>query len=350
MKLDYGTGGHKGLSYSRLGTLGNCPRKFQIENSFGLKDRQDSVTFSFGHAVAAGIQSYFEHQSLDLAIMECAKFYTMPWFEVGTAGEVRGKKNVWYAVYAVQCFVKQIESAITGDLAVLQGWEIAHLTTDTPDELKPAVEIQFRILLEDDFVYEGHIDLVIRNKITGQYAILELKTTTFSSPNEATYGKSSQALSYSVVLDAAVGASNTAYKVFYLVWSSSAQRFFIFEFTKQAKHRLDWLNNIIRDCERISYYQAAADEGIPYPNNQGANCYAFFRQCEYYTTCDMEDSTLKMALGSGSEADTESFDYTDRTDFVFTLEQIVNTQIEKIEHHTGHALDTGDDNATIIEL
>jgi len=126
MQLDYGTAGYQGLSYSRLGTFHQCGRKYQIENSFGLKQRNDSVTFSYGHAVAAGVQAWFETGNMQTAVIECAKFYTMPWDDLGSTSEMRAKKNVWYAIKAVEEFVTQMDHGLIGGLANLKDWELAY--------------------------------------------------------------------------------------------------------------------------------------------------------------------------------------------------------------------------------
>ena len=352
MQLDYGTAGHKGLSYSRLQTLHTCARKYQIENSFGLKKRSDSVTFSYGHAVAAGVQSWFTDQNLRNAVIETAKFYTMPYEDYGTASEMRAKKSLWYAIEAVQLFDKQMKSAIAGDLAVLQDWEIAYFAADRDDpdsELKAAIELQFRILLDDDFVYEGHIDLVLRHKTTGEYAILELKTTSFNDPHESIYGNSSQALSYSIVLDQVVGHSKASYMVMYLIWSSSRQNWIVFKFPKVAKQRLNWINNLQRDCQLLQFYEEGAEQGVPYPEN-GNSCYAFFRPCEYYQVCDLEDNNI-MSMYKSPTGDNKSFEYEDRVDFEFKLDDIINSQVAKIESSTGLEIETnGESNASIIDI
>lgn len=346
-QLDYGTSGYHGLSYSRRATLHSCPRKFQIENALGVKERVDSVTFSFGHAVAAGVQDYFQHHSLQSAVIACCKHYTAAWSDFGSASEQRGKKSVWYAINAVCVFVKSLESLLAGGITSLQNWELAYLANN-----KAAIELQFRILLDNQFVYEGHIDLVLVNKLTGEYAILELKTTTFRDPHDAQYGKSDQALSYSIVLDRAVGHTQASYRVFYLIYSSSAQTWYLKEFVKHAKMRLDWINNLVRDTDIISYYQASSEsDGIPYPTN-GASCYNFFRECEYYYTCEMEDESILMMYKSNRE--TASFDYTDRADFVFTLDEIINAQIARIEEGSGidltPATTLGGTNGQVIEI
>lgn len=344
--LDYGTSGYHGLSYSRRSTLHSCARKFQIENALGLKERVDSVTFSYGHAVAAGVQDYFLHGDLQSAVFACVRHYTVAWDDIGTASEHKGKKSIWYAIHAVAEFVRQYRSALANGLATLRDYELAKAGD------KAAIELQFRILLDNDFVYEGHIDLVVVHKRTGNYAILELKTTTFREPHDAQYAKSDQALSYSIVLDAVVGHQQASYKVFYLIYSSSAQQWILKEFNKEARLRLNWINNLIRDCEWISYLQTSAEQdGIPYPAN-GGSCYNFFRECEYFRTCEMEDSSLELLYGK-IQGNAQSFDYTDKADFIFTIDEVISMQISRIESDTGALIDyTTEDNndGTIIEV
>lgn len=352
--LNYTSGGYQGLSYSRLCTLHLCPRKFQIENAFGLKEQTDTVTFAFGHAVGAGIQEWFTTQSYARAVVAAVKAYTMPWDVTGTLSEQRAKKNVWYAIAAITSFTKQITSLLSdgvaeNNLSCLQEWELAFVTHPETGELVSSVELMFRINLPAGFTYEGHIDLAIRNKRTGEYAVLELKTSGFTAPGRALYGKSGQALAYSLVLDRLAGSARTSYRIFYLIWSSPSQRFFLFEFTKTPKQRLNWMNDVLRDTDLLTYYQQCADNGIPYPLN-GASCYQFMKECEYYTTCEMEDSSLKLIYQGR-----QSFDYQEKEGhpllFTFNYEDILQQQIEKAADHTGlPLLTTGNTNDQLIEL
>lgn len=348
MALDYGTRGVHGLSYSRRGTLHECPRKFQIQNCFGLRTEKDSVTFSFGHAVGAGIQKYFVTGNLQAAVIEATLHYSMGWGVDGTTSEQRAKKNIWYAIHAIHCFHLQLQS--DPRFANLRNWEVATIGG------KPAQELQFRLLLGNDFVYEGHIDLVLRHKVTGQYCVLELKTTSLQAPGRAQYGKSDQALSYTIALDHILKDAPTSYAVIYLIWSSSTQSFTIFEFQKSPKQRLNWINDLLREVELLSYYESCAARGIPYPIN-GASCFSFFHECEYFTTCELEDESLKLIYSTTQN--TESFNYQDNCDFIFTVEEALETQLAKVSEQLTDPLTlidtttetrTGDSNGEIINI
>ena len=342
-QLDYGTAGHKGLSYSRRGTLHSCARKFQLENVFGFATKSDSNTFSYGHAVAAGVQEYFLSGDRKLAMAQCTKHWSMPWADLGTGKEMKSKRSIWYALNAVDNYITACKHLIYGDLAELQQYEIAYCNpSGEPDGEIPCIELQFRILLENDFVYEGHIDLILRHKVTGELVILELKTTGLNDPHDAMYENSDQALSYSIVLDKIVDGTGSAnYKVFYLIYSSPKQEWLVKVFTKSAKRRFDWINNLIRDCELIEYYQSTAvsEEAIPYPTN-GASCYEFFSPCKYFGSCDMDDDSLHLfykrdAAGAGAK----SFDYVDNTNYVFTLAEIIERQVELANERVGLSIE-----------
>lgn len=329
-QLDYGTHGYKGLSYSRLETFHLCKRKFEIENALGLASRKDTVTFSYGHSVAAGVQEYLRTGSKQLAVVAAARDYTMPWSDTGTIKEQRAKKSVWYAIKATTRFIQLYESQLPNIMDDLKEYELATVMVDGKEI--PAIELQFRVLLENDFVYEGHVDVVMRHKVSKEYAVVEIKTSAFTEVPDCLYANSNQALGYSIILDKLVHEhAQSSYKVFYLVYCSPQQDWEVRSYPKQVKRRFDWINNLIRDCEIIEYYQqAAAEGGIPYPTD-GSSCYQFFQPCRYFGSCTMENESLSEFYKN----DEAQFAKEDNVHFVFTLEEIINTQVALAESRSG---------------
>lgn len=341
MKLNYSTFGYQGLSYSRKKDFTTCPRMFQINHALGLARRRETVTFSFGHAVAAGVQEWFNSQNEDLCYLQCVRHYNMDWDDLGTPKEQKDKKSLWTALYAVEHFLRLLKSSIAGDMAEFRDYEVLEVMSNG----KPlrSVELEFRIQLEHGFVYEGHVDLILRHKNTGEIIVLELKTTNLKDPHPAIYQNSDQALGYSIVVDKIadlLGDSHVAsYRVIYLVWSSSAQDWVIFKFPKSAKQRINWLNNLVRDVDLIYSYQLAAEQGVPYPT-RGDSCLQFFRPCDYLNLCGYEDETLIQLLRPATKAD-EQFEEKDQAHFIFTLDEVVNMQIalseSRLNINLGHA-------------
>lgn len=328
-KLDYGTSGYHGLSHSRLEAAKRCWRFFQLEHVLGFVEHRDTVTFSYGHAVAAGVQSYIEHGCEKLAACAVVANYDMPWKDEGTTKERKDKKSVWYALRATQNFIQKFHSQLPTAIDELTEYEVATITLPTGEQA-PAVELQFRILLENGFVYEGHIDLIMQHKVTGEYIIVELKTTKFRDPHNALYQNSNQALGYSIILDkiAQHMLKQANYKVFYLIYSSSMQDWFLKVFPKPVNKRFDWINNLIRETEIIQYYQDAAEQGIPYPTN-GHGCYDFFTPCKYLGSCEMDDENLSL-LYKPLEGD-EAFAKSDNVVFEFTIQEIIDSQVALAE-------------------
>lgn len=338
-QLQYGEVGAFGLSYSRLETMHSCPRKHELANVLGLSPRVDSVTFSYGHAVAAGIQSYLQHFNIKLAVAECCKFYTFDWLDAGSTSEQRGKKSIAYAVQAVHNFVLALESTLPNELEQLREYELAYLGD------RPAVELQFQIVA-GEYTYEGHVDLILQHKVSKQYRILELKTTSFTSPHPAQYANSNQALSYSIVLDAIVGHGVANYEVTYLVYSSSKQEWLTFNFPKSATMRLDWLNNLQRDIAVLDMYREHAEQGIPYPTN-GSSCYNFFRPCEFFSFCQMDNSSLERIFGN-KEAQFRQAEAKE-IHFTFTFAEVMQAQIARADS-SNLALTQGGYDGTVIDI
>ena len=320
--LDYGLRDGYGLSYSRLGTLHACPRKFQIENIFAKAVRTDSTTFSFGHAVGAGVQELIEHGDLNKALMAVMANWAVGMFEE----EVRAKKSLFYAVRATEKFHELIKDPATN---ILKDYEIARF--DIWDEEleeyvnKPAVELTFNIICGDGYEFEGHVDLILKEKASNKYMILELKTTSFTTLNSAMYKNSSQAVGYGTVLDsiAAQVGGTSSYSVLYLIYKSGKMEFEPMVFPKSSIERAKWINSLILDIEVLKMYR----EYNSFPA-RGESCYNFFRPCEYFETCGMSDEVLD---NSGSEEEGEVFSKLTKHDFTYDLQELIDNQTSRLE-------------------
>ena len=266
----------KDLSYSSLGELHSCPRKFVL-NKLRSPFREDarSVTFAFGHSVGQGIQSYLTYER-NSELSEEQKWnhvvfdMMLAWdFNDLYAEEERSGKSFWNAVIAVQRF-KHIRNS-----PVLADYDLLWL------EERPGIEFSFRITTPDGYKYRGFVDVVLVHKITGELLVLELKTTSSSRIEPATYKNSGQALGYSVVLDN-IAPGKSSYKVLYLVLSSKELEYTPMEFTKTYLQRAEWIHSFLLDVEIIKMYHSQNF----WPQN-GASCFNFFRECEHFQTCGM---------------------------------------------------------------
>jgi hypothetical protein len=293
------------LSYSTRLTLHGCPRRFILDKVTAKPEEQDdNPDFLFGHSVAAGVQSFIAFGDKDRALLDAF----LAWNGSLETEKEKSKKSIWFALAAVIQFC-------TISHGILNGWEVAMINE------KPAVELSFAINLENGWRYLGHIVLVLVNSSTGQMMVLELKTTSFNSVNEATYKNSDQAIGYSIVLDSLarrLGLDSRNYTVLYLVYMTGNQTFEPLPFIKTGAARAVWLHDLLVDCSIGDTYR----QQNHFPM-RGESCFSFFRQCEYFGTCDLKPLTDR-AIGL------EPADVTDLiegVDYYFTLSEIIESEL-----------------------
>jgi len=294
------------LSYSGRGTLHSCPRKYQLSRIASERvERENNVTLAFGTVVGIGIQCQLECKSWEDTVLTMFNSWTLPDL---LAVEEKSKKGFFEAVFAVMQFSNIRNSALADyDLAIYNG--------------KPATEFSFRIAVFGDYKYRGYIDAVLQHKVTGKLVVLEIKTTGYDVVAEATYGNSSQAVGYSVVLDT-VAPGFSDYEVWYLIYKTKSQEFELLPFKKQHSQRASWLQELVMDCERIDAYEAA---GL-YPMH-GEACRSYNRDCSFYGICTLSIDRL----ASIYDPDNPAHQDRDEGKYMveFNLLQLIDTQLDK---------------------
>jgi hypothetical protein len=290
------------LSYSSLLTLHSCPRKFQLDKlqaEFIPEDAESSVTFAFGHIVGHGIQLCFEGSTLE----QTTWILFQEWKPDLYAENTKQVKSFYHALFAVQKFYAMYS------LGYLNEYELVQYNG------KPACELSFRISTPDGFKYRGFVDVVLRNKNTGEIIVLELKTTSSTSLNPATYKNSAQAIGYSVVLDV-LFPELSSYQVLYLVYTTKNYEYNPLPFEKSYLQRALWIRELLLDIELIKMYEGA---GV-YPMH-GESCYNFYRECKYYGLCTL--STDSLTDPPPEEAKVEEFQ------IELTLQDLIESQLSK---------------------
>lgn len=277
------------LSYSGLQDLHSCPRKFQLNKLQAERGEQDlstSVTFAFGHAVGEGIQQYLIGRDLfdeELAFQTALWKMFLAWDCDLLAENDKQKKSFFRAVAAMLQFRGLCEDGLIGE-----DWEVAQF------EGRPAAELSFKIDLGDGFYFRGYVDLVLRNKITGEFLILELKTSSANYVNHHSYKNSAQAIGYSVVLDA-IAPGTSSYSVQYLVLMTKLERYETFDFPKTFRQRVQWLQDLMWEkkslVDLVGFY---GNDGI-WPVH-GESCTAFGRVCDYMDMCQLDTDRLASPL------------------------------------------------------
>lgn len=310
----------KYLSYSSLKTLHACPRKYELDKKTDkiddLEVTEQNITFAFGHTVGIGVQSLFEGKSMEQVVFDMFNMWRL---DIFAENEKKGK-SLWFAIQAIKYLDMQME--------FFSEYELVYYTGKDGTS-KPAIELGSIIACPDGFFFRGYIDVVLRHRLTGEITVIEVKTTGAREAKEAEYRNSAQALGYSVVLDSIV-PGHSSYQVIYLVFSSTSQQWEILPFEKTLVQRARWIQDILLDIERIKMYH-----DIGYFPMYGESCFDYFRECEYYGTCHLDNKYVTRRLTQKVVDDLERKRTT--FDIQLTIQDLIQTQLTR---HTADVADT----------
>lgn len=300
------------LSFSTLDLLHVCERKYQLEKLLVGAGREESEHLSFGTAYGAGIGKYLETQDMDEAIWALFLAYT-PLLETD-------KKSLLRCIQALLASQSKLDT-------LLNEWELVYF------DGKPAVELSFRIDIDEEFYYVGYIDAVLRNRYTGIHCVFECKTTGLLLQDlSPAYKHSGQALGYSVVLDKICGEDVSSYSVFYWVCQLGKEfsdiKIQTFVFKKTLLDRLNWFIVLGLD---VRHMQTMAGLQV-YPRRY-TGCLRFNKPCRHFGTCHMH------SLDTPKKEEPDLLEY----QFVYTLEDLVEEHMRRINGLPPEALEVQDE-------
>jgi hypothetical protein len=287
------------LRHSNLDTLYVCKRKFQLEELLdGGNKREDTVDTVFGTAYGVGIATYFVTQDSDRALFEAWRAYS-PEIE-------NDKKNIPRMLAALMASFFIVDT-------LLMEYEVAYFNG------MPAVELSFRLNTSKPYYFVGHVDLVLRNKLTGVYFILDAKTTG-SQLLDLTplYKHSGQALGYSIALDKIVGKEVTSYGVIYFVAQLGKEfkaKIHIINFEKTLMDRLNWFISLGMQIEQLERM-----EQLGFYPMEFQGCLRFNRPCPHFGTCHLHSFDIP----AKRKEDLEEYQ------FVYNLDELITDHLSRI--------------------
>ena len=301
------------LSYNSQLTLHGCPRKFQLyrllKKQLAESIDKGSIHLDFGSLVGYGVQEWLIHHDMKKCIFKMLTQYQR---DLEEDTEKKQGKTFFHAMIAVEKFPTHFLEEF-GDYKLLI------------NDASSAIELGFLIDCGNGFYYRGFMDAILYSESSKRFAVLENKTTA-SHANEAMWANSNQGLSYSVVLDKIAAAygfpSVDSYDVIYNVFKTTSREWEAFRVKKNYTEKAEWIQEILLDISILQLYNDANS----WPKH-GEHCYNFFRQCEYYGICGMSDSYLIGDVDSVEEMRELEESY----DFVFSLSELIDTQLEKLE-------------------
>lgn len=303
-------------SYSMQGVLHACPRKYQIKKlqaATGTSERIQSVTFSFGHSVGAGVAEYDATLDLDAAIWAAFLAWDIDLLEIetkGTYADGTGKptgKSFAMAIWALQKYQVFVDEE-----------------TNLRDYETVKIEANIAIDFEDGHWYSGHIDELLQHRETGSFLVKENKTTGLRTVDPSLYANSDQALSYAVVIDMLGG---NEFEVLYTIYSSAAQEWIQHRFVKSSVKKASWLQDQLLMHQQLDSYIE-----LDFFPMRGASCFDYMRKCEYFGRCDMDQSGV-FGVKFADLAKVTSVDQLstiEQVDYFTTLSAIVARQQAKL--------------------
>lgn len=306
-------------SYSTLGNLHACPRKFQLGkleqaaayelNIDGINQLETNIDFAYGKTIETGVQGVFLNKTPQEIFFDMFLAWEMPLNQMHPRGDPKTFTDACIMIDRFK-WIRQEKFA---------GWELAYFND------KPAVELSFLIDLGNGYHYAGHADIILFHPFEQRYRVLEIKTTGRKWLHEAMYKNSDQAVGYSVVLDSVARdiEMTATFEVFYLILLSSLSKFEVYEFTKSRSNRADWLNTLLMDTHMTDMYKRSGH----WPK-RGASCFDYMRPCKYFGICDMEPTNFKPDGEFSVLSEKEIAEHT--FDFRFKLQDIIETQTELI--------------------
>lgn len=289
------------LSYSALESLLVCERMFQLDRLLeGAPEKQDYPATVQGKAFGAGVQSYLIYEDIDKAIFDSYLAY-YPVLE-----EPEKARSEEHAISLLLTAIPHLD-------VILADWQVPVFQN------KPAVELSFRLDIDDKFYYVGYVDCILQNKWTGKYAVGEIKSTTMKLHDlSPAYQNSGQALGYSIILDQIAGQENAEYDTFYIVGQLNekhSHQIKTYTFNKTLVDRLNWFIALGLDVQRL---HSMLENNI-FPC-RGSSCLQYMRPCKHFGTCNLHGLDKYKDL----EPDTNEYQFT------FQLDDVVQNHLSRI--------------------
>lgn len=305
-------------TYSILERFNACPRAFALDKikagrelTGGVPEAKN-IDFVYGHAVGAGVQGLLATGNNLLGGLVAAFVGWKADYDFGTSEVLAKKKKTFIsAQVAVEKFHYLLQTH-----EVLSMYEI--LVVHLRGQDMPAVELSFKLDAENGYQHYGHIDAIVRNKLTGKIAVMEFKTSGYTSIDAALFANSNQALGYAVALDT-IAPGVTEYDVIYCVYSPKSGEWTVLEFHKTLKKKAEWVQDLLLSHQQIGVYRQ-----LNYYPKRGSACMQYNRRCEWFGECDF---ISKQASAAIPEADAgESVEH---VDFAFSLSDVIANQQQR---------------------
>ena len=266
------------LSHSTLKLARSCERKYQRTRLLhNRQPRETSPSLSFGKAFGAGAQHYMLLRTLGHS----------PQVALDSA-----LHEAWLQYWPIEEDERKFQTRVIRTLELSQPFQERMLLRYEIAEFrgKLASELSFSLDIDERYYFVGYIDLVLRSRDTGRYAVTDYKTTALRGEDLAPYYRySDQGVGYSIALDAIVGAELAEFDVSYWVAQLAGNgkaalfdaRFSEYTFAKTLRDRFEWFLKLYFD---VNYLKSLRGLDV-YPRRD--SCKAYNRVCNFFSDCGL---------------------------------------------------------------
>ena len=291
---------HIRYSHSSSRTVKSCWRRFEFKKIIGVEARETGVEAVVGQALHAGFQHWLKTGDREASIHEMALNYP---FDLTT------NENYDRSVYAAYA---TLEALI--DYPVLQEYEIARIKVKNEkgiEEERAAIEVPFEFTIENFSLsdkspvtvsYIGKIDAVLYNKLTDEYAVVDIKTHR-KNMNDLSpiYAFDEQCIPYSLVIERLLGRELQTITVRYLSCYVDLldPRVVLYPFTKTKEDIQDWGLSLAIELQQMKTFYTMGW----FPRNPNS-CVSFNSKCPFFDLCAERDAdTIRRIAGNEEPAE-----------------------------------------------
>lgn len=283
---------------------------WEITDVLNTPDKKDpDIHLDFGDIMGKAVQVYITTGNLEKAYLIAFVLWGK---NIEDDEGTRAKKTFWHLLQGIDKFVDHWNNDLSDySLVYFNG--------------VPAIELGFSMSYGDGFVYRGKLDLLLQHNHTKHFAVLDTKTTG-SWVSDVNYKFSNQGLGYSLLVDKIADIlgvlKEESYEVIYSVYSTRSEEWEKFPYTKNHIDRVSWIRDVLIDKKKIE-----DNTRENYWPRRGQSCKLFNRTCQFFDVCEL---SLEYLVGDEKMV-TEIQDREGEYEFQFSLEEIIETQLKKVE-------------------
>lgn len=272
-----------GLSYSSNELWDYCPRKFEFQKFYPRTEKDEDIHSLVGRAMHHGFQTWLK-EGCTTEAQEKAFFELVVQYPIELESDPEAKKSLEVCYATLENIFDKGGLFLEYELATvkcLDGTE------------RPAIEVEFEIWIDGiycngrPFVYRGLIDAILFNKFTGEYLVIDLKTTGWKNQHlVGKYRYNGQCIGYGIVLQAILQNDVLNFSVAYVHALLDIQEpdCKILKFDKTEDDIRDWATNLYLRCRAIK----DAWSRNYFPRTEGG-CVSFNKVCQFFEICNIRD-------------------------------------------------------------